>query len=133
MWDNEDQEELDKTNTNKIARNEVLLDLLDFNYNIFNLNLNSKDGEQERTLYLAVIFQALLDATVSSTVVSASDVNVIQRQANSWFFSPTKASDFEDVCDLAGIDPDYTRTLAYKVIKSNKITFIRKRLYALLS
>ena len=131
MWDDEDQEELDKTNPKKIVL--PRLDLLDFNYNIFNLNLNSKDGEQERTLYLAVIFQALLDATVSSTVVSASDVNVIQRQANSWCFSPTKASDFEDVCDLAGIDPDYTRTLAHKVIKSNKITFIRKRLYALLS
>ena len=99
----------------------------------FRLDLNVKEGERERTMYLAVILQALLDATVSTTVVSSSDINVVQRQANTWFFSPTKSEDFESVCELAGIDPDYTRTLAYKVIKSNKISFIRNRLNELLS
>jgi hypothetical protein len=107
--------------------------LLDMNYSGFSFKLNTKGREQERTLYLAVVLQALLDATSSSSTVSSSDINVVQRQANTWFFSPSKSSDFEDVCDLAGIDPDYTRTLAKKVIKSNEITFIRKRLYALLS
>ncbi len=111
----------------------LLFDLVDIDYDIFKFNFHIKTGERERTLYLAVILQALLDATISSTVVSVSDINVVQRQANTWFFSPSKTSDFEDVCDLAGIDPDYTRTLAYKVIKSNKVTFIRKRLNALLS
>jgi hypothetical protein len=107
--------------------------LLDVDYSGFSLKLKSKDNEEERTLYLAVILQALLDATLSSTVTSLSDVNVIKRQANAWFFSSTKISDFEDVCDLAGIDPDYTRTLADKVIKSNKIKILRRRLYTILS
>jgi len=111
----------------------LLLGSMDIDYDIFRLDLNVKAGERERTLYLAVILQALLDATVSATVVSSSDINIVHRQANTWFFSPAKSSDFESVCDLAGIDPDYTRTLAYKVIKSNKVSFIRKRLNALLS
>jgi len=111
----------------------LILDSIDIDYDAFRLELNVKAGERERTLYLAVILQALLDATVSTTVVSSSDINVVQHQASSWFFSPEKTTDFESVCDLAGIDPDYTRTLAHKVIKSNKISFIRNRLNELLS
>ena len=43
------------------------------------------------------------------------------------------AEDFYTVCDIAGVDPDYVRTFAYKVIKSKEILYVRKRINAVLT
>ena len=108
---------------------------VDVNYEIFQFRQTLKEGEPERNLYLAVILQALLDATNSTSVCSVSESSVIQSQASSWFFTSTSVSlsDFEYVCDMAGLNPNYTRTFAYKIIHTKEITFIRKRINALLS
>ena len=41
-------------------------------------------------------------------------------QGTAWFFASagTTAKDFEEVCSNAGVDPDYMRAFAYKVLKS---------------
>ena len=108
---------------------------VDINYEMFQFRQTLKEGEPERNLYLAVVLQALLDATYPTSVSSVSESSVVQSQASAWFFTSTSTelSDFEYVCDMAGLNPNYTRTFAYKIIHSKEITFIRKRINALLS
>jgi|TARA_R110002012_G_C11473392_1_gene594213 hypothetical protein len=113
---------------------ETFTTVLDINYDILKVASPRVEGGTERSLYLAVILQALLDATSSSSTCSTSDIEVMKRQATSWFFtaSGVTASDFEDVCDLAGLDPSATRSFAHRVIYSKEISFIRKRIHAIL-
>lgn len=108
---------------------------IDINYEIFEFRQASKEGEPERNLYLAVILQALLDATHPTATCSVGETRAVQGQASAWFFASVSAhsSDFEYVCDMAGLDPSYTRGFAHKIIRSKEITFIRKRINALLS
>jgi hypothetical protein len=89
----------------------------------------------EKTLFLAVILQALLDATKEEYEGEPAQSLLDRRAAKAWFFASVgvTAQDFRDVCDMAGVDPDYTKTFAYKIIESKEITFIRKRINALLS
>ena len=108
---------------------------VDINYEIFQFRHSTKEGEPERNLYLAVILQALLDATHSTVGYTVAVSGSIQSQADSWFFTSVSAhaTDFNYVCDMAGLDPSYTRSFAYKIIRSKEISFIRKRINGLLS
>ena len=45
-----------------------------------------------------------------------------------WHYS----KDFEEVCSNAGVDPDYMRDFAYKVLKSGELDYVRKRINAVL-
>ena len=44
----------------------------------------------------------------------------------------TTTKDFEEVCSNAGVDPDYMRDFAYKVLKSGELDYVRKRINAVL-
>jgi hypothetical protein len=88
----------------------------------------------ERTLFLCVLLQALLDAT-KPTYEGEPNTSVIERdRAVSWFFASigVTAQDFTDVCDLAGVDPSYMREFAFKVLKSGEVEYVRKRINAVL-
>lgn len=88
----------------------------------------------ERTLFLCVLLQALLDAT-KPTYDGEPSASVIERdRAVAWFFASVgvTAEDFTEVCDLAGIDPSYMRQFAFKVLKSGEIEYVRKRINAVL-
>lgn len=88
----------------------------------------------ERTLFLCVLLQALLDAT-KPTYDGEPTTSVIERdRAVSWFFASigVTAQDFTDVCDLAGVDPSYMREFAFKVLKSGEVEYVRKRINAVL-
>ena len=88
----------------------------------------------ERTLFLCVLLQALLDAT-KPTYDGAPSTSVIERdRAVAWFFASigVTAEDFTEVCDLAGIDPSYMREFAFKVLKSGEVEYVRKRINAVL-
>ena len=84
----------------------------------------------ERILFLSVIFQALLDATKEKTKVESSRTSVERANARAWFFSSigVTCDNFEYVCDNAGMDADYTRSFAIKVIKSKEIKYVRQRI-----
>ena len=84
----------------------------------------------ERVLFLSVIFQALLDATKEKTKVESSRTSVERANARAWFFSSigVTCDNFEYVCDNAGMDADYTRSFAIKVIKSKEIKYVRQRI-----
>ncbi len=88
----------------------------------------------EKILYLAVILQALLDAT-KPMYDGEPDKAIIERdRAIAWFFASVgvTAEDFETVCDNAGVNPLYMRNFAFKVLKSGEVEYVRKRINAVL-
>ena len=61
-------------------------------------------SDHEPSLWKAVITQALMDAASRS---AKSEAARHKREALAWLLD--KSSDFETVCDNAGLDPDYVR------------------------
>ena len=93
-----------------------------------------EESSPERTLFLCVILQALLDATKEAYQGEPAEVRLERDRAIAWFFASvgTTAKDFEEVCSHAGIDPHYMRDFAYKVLKSGEIDYVRRRINAVL-
>jgi len=87
----------------------------------------------ERSLFLAVILQALLDATQKDTRDLES--SKYKREAILWFtsnFGETK-KDFEYICYSAKINPTYMRRVAMDILSSKKTNFIRTHINAILT
>ena len=89
-----------------------------------------ENSSPERMLFLSVIFQALLDATKEKTRVESSRVSVERQHARAWFFCSVGVTcdNFEYVCENAGMDAQYTRSFAIKVINSKEIKYVRQRI-----
>ena len=70
----------------------------------------------ERTLFLAVILQALLDATQRDT--SDLESSKYKREAILWFTTRygKKKEDFEYICELADVDSNYMRKVALEIL-----------------
>ena len=81
----------------------------------------------ERILFMTVILQALLDASKPSTTNESERAKLDRTHAQAWFFASVgvTAEDFATVCDMAGIDPGYTRSFAYKVIRSKEVKYTK--------
>ena len=95
----------------------------------------NKEGENERALFRAVIYQALLDASNENENVSKESVQV-REEAVRWFSKSVgvTATWFVDVCDLAGLNYQQVRSFARKLINDPDNTeFQRKRLNVLLN
>ena len=84
----------------------------------------------ERVLFLSVIFQALLDATKEKTKVESPRTSVERANARAWFFCSVGVTcdNFEYICESAGMDAQYTRSFAIKVINSKEIKYVRQRI-----
>ncbi len=84
----------------------------------------------ERSLFLAVILQALLDATKPMRSDESSQAINYRERAISWFAASigVTSTNFIEVCDMANLDSVYVRNFAYKVIHSKEKTFIRHRI-----
>lgn len=93
-----------------------------------------EESSPERTLFLCVLLQALLDATKEQYDGEPVDSRIDRDRAVAWFFASvgTTARDFEEVCSHAGVDADYMRDFAYKVLKSGEIEYVRRRINAVL-
>ena len=94
----------------------------------------NKEGESERTLFRAVIYQALLDASTEN--VTTKETVEFKRDAVGWFTKTTgvTASWFVDVCDLASLNYQQVRGFAKKLIlEPTNTDFQRKRLNVLLN
>ena len=92
--------------------------------------LEQQKSSNERILFLSVIFQALLDATKEKTKVESSRTSVERQHARAWFFCTTGVTcdNFEYICENAGMDSNYTRSFALKVINSKEIKYVRQRI-----
>ena len=99
------------------------------------ITAGNREGENERALFRAVIYQALLDASNENENVSKESVQV-REDAVRWFSKSVgvTATWFVDVCDLAGINYQQVRAFARKLINEpNNTEFQRKRLNVLLN
>ena len=86
------------------------------------LKLQSKAfTKSENTLFLSVIYQALLDATEPKVENERTSITSIRKQATSWFFASigVTSQDFEFICDNAGLRPSMVREFAAYVINSD--------------
>lgn len=99
-----------------------------------NTERENHEGENERTLFRAVIYQALLDASAPDVI--SKENSVIQQEAVRWFTktSGVTASWFVDVCDLASLNHGQVREFASRLIREPEtVDFERKRLNVLLN
>ncbi len=87
----------------------------------------------ERTLFLAVILQALLDATQKDTQDLES--HKYKRESILWFTTSSgkRKEDFEYICELADIEPNYMRRVAMEILTSKRTNFVRNHINALLT
>ena len=94
-----------------------------------------ENQSQERILFLSVILQALLDATKTESNNEPDEAVEARRAAQAWFFASigVTSEDFNTVCDMAGVDPELMRGFAFKILRSKEISYVRKRINAILS
>ena len=92
------------------------------------------ESSPERTLFLCVLLQALLDASKPAYKGEPVTARIDRDRASAWFFASigTTAQDFAEVCTNAGVDPDYMRDFAYKVLQTGEVEYVRKRINAIL-
>jgi len=97
--------------------------------------VENQKASPQQLLFLSVLLQAMLDATKPEHSKESHESIISRNNAKAWFFASVgvTAEDFYTVCDIAGVDPDYARTFAYKVIKSKEILYVRKRINAVLT
>jgi hypothetical protein len=83
----------------------------------YNVNYQAEAGTSEsaqRALWLQVIAQALIDATTKISASSTGQVKRDREAARAWLLN--RNADFAGVCALAGVDPDWVRARARKII-----------------
>jgi|TARA_R100001594_G_scaffold116948_1_gene152093 lysyl-tRNA synthetase class II len=83
-----------------------------------------------KSLYVSVIFQALMDLKKLNTSITDTSVSLHSEAAHSWFFttSGTVCKDFEEVCDNADLKPTFVRQFAYDVINAGDDNNVEKRI-----
>ena len=88
----------------------------------------------DKTLFLSVIFQALLDVTKPKKDKEETNIQMLRDQASAWFFASigVTCENFEFICDYAGVDPKEMRRFAFHVINSDKGGRIRSQILSIL-
>ena len=92
------------------------------------------DKDSERSLYIAIIVQALLDLSKPERKKEDSSITLHRDQAHAWFFASAGVTceDFETICTYAGLNPQKVRTFAYEVIQSGDMLNVRRKFQNLL-
>jgi|TARA_R110002020_G_scaffold71329_2_gene184364 hypothetical protein len=89
--------------------------------------LTEKDAH--KSLYIAVIIQALLDITKPEVEGEDNEIRIQRDQAHAWFFASVGVTcdDFEAVCHYAGLEPQKVRSFACEVIVSGDVENVRRK------
>ncbi len=92
------------------------------------------EKDPRKSLFFAVILQALLDITKPKESVENSDIKLQRDQAHAWVFCSVGVTcdNFEETCELAGLPPKLVRTFALKVINSGDTNDVRRKINSLL-
>ena len=87
-----------------------------------------------KSLYVAVILQALLDMSKPKLDKERSNIQVQRDQAHSWLFKEVGVTcqDFEEICFYAGLEPSVISKFAANVINSEDTSNVRRKFQALL-
>tara|TARA_R100001015_G_C4571019_1_gene129076 strand:+ start:385 stop:756 length:372 start_codon:yes stop_codon:yes gene_type:complete len=101
---------------------------------LFNLEKKLQKERPEQCLFIAVILQALLDATKPKLPNEEEDTTYERERAKAWFFASVGVTckDFITVCDHAGVDFSDTRVFAQQLLKSKQKPRVRRRINLLL-
>ena len=91
-------------------------------------------AEPNRSLYLAVIIRAILDASKPQTDDESSSITTYREESHRWLFKDVgvTSKDFIEICELAGLPSEKVRSLAFNVINSGDIQNERDKLYKFL-
>jgi hypothetical protein len=95
---------------------------------------DATDKDPFKSLYLAVVFQAVLDLIRPKDTQENSSIKSHRDQAHAWVFSSigVTCENFEDICALAGIEPVMVRTFTLNAIKSGDSDEVRRKIYNVL-
>ena len=87
-----------------------------------------------KSLYLAVILQAIIDLIKPESIQESSNIKLQRDQAHAWVFSSVGVTceNFEDTCTLAGLEPGMVRTFTLNVIKSGDTDEVRRKINSIL-
>ena len=95
---------------------------------------DATEKDPYKSLYLAVILQAILDITKPEDKREGTYIKLQRDQAHAWVFTSigVTCDNFEDTCALAGVEPRMVRTFALNVINSGDINEVRRKINSLL-
>ena len=101
---------------------------------LFNLEKKLQRERPEQCLFIAVILQALLDASKPKIKNEDEDITYERERAKAWFFASVGVTckDFITVCDHAGVDYSDTRGFAHQLLQSKQKPRVRRRINLLL-
>lgn len=108
---------------------------------IGNAKLNLEEGysshnpnniPSEKLMFMAVIYQAVLDATRKVTSNDSIEVQHNKMEALDWFTSPNEWEDYEYICTLAGVDPGVLSSTVIAIVEG-RMPFDRKRINVLIN
>ena len=101
---------------------------------LFNLEKKLQKERPEQCLFIAVVLQALLDASKPEIRNEDEDNSYERERAKSWFFASVgvTCTDFITVCDHAGINYSDTRVFAHQFLQSKQKIKIRKKINLIL-
>ena len=91
---------------------------------------DATEKDPYKSLYLAVILQAILDITKPENKRESTYIKLQRDQAHAWVFASigVTCENFEDTCALAGVEPGVVRTFALNVINSGDIYEVRRKI-----
>ena len=101
---------------------------------LFNLEKKLHKRRPEQCLFIAVVLQALLDASKPELKDEEYEITYERERARAWFFASVgvTCSDFLTVCDHAGADSSDTRVFARQLLKSHQKTRVRRKINLIL-
>ena len=87
-----------------------------------------------KSLYFAVILQAILDTIKPRIIEEDSLITLHRNQAHAWIFTSVGVTceNFEDTCTFAGVDPHLVRQFTQKTIAVGDVENVRRNLTSLL-
>jgi hypothetical protein len=95
-------------------------------------SLNPNNIPPEKLMFMAVVYQAVLDATRKPFVGESEDSKAYRQEALDWFFDPEEFDDLEDVCSMAGVQSSVLCTTVERIL-NGEIPFDRKRINVLIN
>ena len=119
-----------------ITSNEVYSSITSIGSTVLTSFLSGKSGppeSPERLLFLSVIYQAILDATIDETEEdSGVDRIKNKKEALDWFFEEKHLDDLTEICFLVGTEHDRVRGIVRQIL-NKEIPFSRKRINVLIN
>ena len=119
-----------------VTSNEVYSSITSIGSTVLASFLSSKSGppeSPERLLFLSVIYQAILDATMDEVEDGSCGESVKNKEeALAWFFEEKHLDDLTEICFLVGAEHDRVRKIVRQIL-NKEIPFSRKRINVLIN